>query len=85
VSLGRSPVGWQTGAMDCRIRRFRGPHLPGIADIDEERRPMKSPADMKIVMLDITNSCHKRCSNFCPGRSIKNSNRKLKMAMSSTN
>jgi hypothetical protein len=29
---------------------------------------MKSPADMKIVMIDITNACHKSCSNctrFC--------------------
>jgi hypothetical protein len=29
---------------------------------------MKSPADMKIVMIDITNACHKACSNctrFC--------------------
>lgn len=29
---------------------------------------MKSPADMKIIMIDITNACHKSCSNctrFC--------------------
>src|SRR5688500_14994553 len=32
------------------------------------RRPMRSPADMRIIQIDITNACPKRCSNctrFC--------------------
>lgn len=34
----------------------------------EPRGPMKSPADMKIIQIDLTNACHKACSNctrFC--------------------
>jgi hypothetical protein len=53
-------MGWQSGA----TRRT----VESSATLKGRETSMKSPADMKIIMIDITNACQKACSNctrFC--------------------